>query len=270
MFNFFLSLLVYAGVYNLLDITSAGSPLASTAASPPELVSLLMEVGQIHTISIQQLLAWAVMICGLYILASVFVSAGIYASLVGKGKIKLKDLFTRSVEHFPRMLKVFLLSLIVWAVAAVLTGGPLYFLWKIIRGSGNESLIETVLYLWIVFSIPVGILSVAIYDFGRIICLKTNKNVLYCLGKSVRIVFGNKMCVLLLFSIFIFIFLASHLVFTFILFQVDEIIPWFVLLGIHQIFILTKYYLKVMVMNSEIRILESISAQSPSNEKSGS
>lgn len=268
MFNFFLSLLIYTGVYNFLDLTTAGSPLSSTAPPHPDLVYLLLELGQIHAIGMRQLLGWVVLVIGLYILISVLVSGGIYASLIDGGKIKFKDLFARSIEYFPKMLKVFLLILIVWAVAAALILVPLYFIWKITGGIGNTSLIEAVLYLWVMIAFPVGILSIATYDFCRIISLKTERNVLYCLGKSVRIVFGNKVRVLLIFSIFIFMFLASHLVFTFILSQVDAILPWLVLLGIHQFFIFTKYYFKVMVMNSEVLILESLPAMPPPSEKS--
>jgi hypothetical protein len=251
-----------------LKITSSDPHPSAQLSSSGELFNLLMEIGQIHPHGIQQLLVWAALIGGIYLFSTIFVSGGIYRSLMESETMKLKDLFSHSLEHFPAMLRVFVLTLIIWAFSAALIAVPIYLFWNFAIGTENQSLVRPVSFIWMGFSILVVILSVAIYDICRIRRLKTGKNTLYCLASSTAFVFGNKTRLLAIFSAFILAFLVSHLAFFLILKRLDDVLPWFVTLALYQIFIFAKYYIKVTVMNAEILVHNHDAVTAVSSQKS--
>jgi len=256
MFNFFLSFLVYYCFFHLFSV-SAGSTILLENFSFQNLWPYLIEMFQ-NNESISVIFLSIVLLClVLFVIISIFISGAIYSIFINEEEKTFKNLLLSSIENFFKIFKIFLINILNWIFIILFSGTIFYLLWLIQKNSGNESLVKILAYLWILITIFLLIFSMAIYDFSRIIRLKTERNFIFSFMKGIRFVFSKKMTILFLFVIYIITILLFHIFISIIFSQVENILHVLFLLFIFQIFIILKYYIKTIMMNAEVNIFTS-------------
>jgi hypothetical protein len=190
-----------------------------------------------------------------FIILSIFVSGGVYSVLINNEMKTFKNLISSSIENFSRFLMIFLSNLVTWFVLFFISAIGLYFMKAILSHTGNEILFRIILYLWISIVIILTLIAMAVYDFSRIIFIKTEKNFFYCHKKGFLYVITHKGIIFPFFITYTIIFIILQVMFTTIQSQVENSIPVFLLLLIHQAFIISKYFMKAILMNTEANLL---------------
>ncbi|MCK4836058.1 MAG: hypothetical protein KAT17_05450 [Candidatus Aminicenantes bacterium] len=216
-----------------------------------------IDIFQHNNTNLTLILSLVFLVTFIFILMSIFISGGAYSILLNNEQKTFKNLFSLSTEHFFKIFKIFLINLINFAFLSILSGFFLYLIWNIHNHSGNETLFKIFIYIWICFTILIMIITIATYDFSRIIKLKTGRNIYYSFINGLRFVFSNKLVVLLIFLLYLIAIGFFHLVLSAILNQLGNALPFLFAVFIYQIFIILKYYLKTLIIHTEINFMSS-------------
>ncbi len=114
---------------------------------------------------------------------------------------------------------------------------------------------EIFLWLWIVITALFLTFSAAIYDFSRIFKLRDDKNILYSFKKGIIFTFSNKLNILAIFVLYALSLAIIYLVYLLVMGIVHDLLYVFLVFLIYQGFIMVRYFLKIVVMRAEIRLL---------------
>lgn len=254
LFNLFFGIIVYWVFYRLFLLSTEDSIMAGDLTYYGFWTSL-SEIVRQSGVGFS-LIQWLILLLFLmYLLATVFISGGIFCVLINGERTSIQNLFHLSCGAFSKMMRVFFINIINWLLALFLSGVLGFLLLKIQEASGNESLFTVFLYIWLVLTFLILTFSIAIYDFSRIIRLRDERNFIYSFKAGIRNVLANKLNILTIFIFLLVITAILHLLLSVLLNQVEDLLPLLLLWIIYQVFILIKYYFKIIVMNAEAHLL---------------
>lgn len=255
LFNVLFSIIIYFTFYKAISFAVSESMILNKLGSDGFFTCMVEIFG-----NYKGMLPTLAPVCFFVIIAfsiiSIFISGGIYSVLLNKEKNNFLNLISSSIENFFKMLKMFFINLVNFGVVFLLCLIFGFLIWKIQNNSSNEFLIEILFYVWVFISIIISIFSIAIYDFSRIFRLKYDKNFLSSMKKGIKFVFSNKIYILLMFISYILAVIFVHIFLSVILHQIENLSVLFITIIAYQIFILFKYYLKIVIMRTETNLIE--------------
>lgn len=255
LFNILFSIIIYFTFYKAISFAVSESIILNKLSSDG-FFTCMIEIFRNYKGMLPTLIPICFFVIIAFSIISIFISGGIYSVLLNKEKNNFLNLISSSVENFFKMLKMFFINLVNFVVLFLLCLILGFLTWKIQNNSSNEFLIEILFYVWVFISIIISIFSIAIYDFSRIFRLKYDKNFLSSMKKGIKFVFSNKTYILLMFISYILAVIFVHILLSVILHQIESLSVLFITIIAYQIFILFKYYLKIVIMRTETNFIE--------------
>ncbi len=255
LFNILFSIIIYFTFYKAISFAVSESIILNKLSSDG-FFTCMVEIFRNYKGMLPTLIPICIFVIIAFSIISIFISGGIYSVLLNKEKNNFLNLISSSVENFFKMLKIFFINLVNFVVVFLLCLIFGFLIWKIQNNSSNEFLIEILFYVWIFISIIISIFSIAIYDFSRIFKLKYDKNFLSSMKKGIKFVFSNKIYILLMFISYILAVIFVQIFLSVILHQIESLSVLFITIIAYQIFILFKYYLKIVIMRTETNFIE--------------
>ncbi len=255
LFNILFSIIIYFTFYKAISFAVSESIILDKLSSDG-FFTCMVEIFRNYKGMLPTLIPICIFVIIAFSIISIFISGGIYSVLLNKEKNNFLNLISSSVENFFKMLKIFFINLVNFVVVFLLCLIFGFLIWKIQNNSSNEFLIEILFYVWIFISIIISIFSIAIYDFSRIFKLKYDKNFLSSMKKGIKFVFSNKIYILLMFISYILAVIFVQILLSVILHQIESLSVLFITIIAYQIFILFKYYLKIVIMRTETNFIE--------------
>ncbi len=255
LFNILFSIIIYFTFYKAISFAVSESIILNKLSSDG-FFTCMVEIFRNYKGMLPTLIPICFFVIIAFSIISIFISGGIYSVLLNKEKNNFLNLISSSVENFFKMLKMFFINLVNFVVVFLLCLILGFLTWKIQNNSSNEFLIEILFYVWVFISIIISIFSIAIYDFSRILRLKYDKTLLFSMKKGIKFVFSNKIIILLMFILYILSVIFIHILLSVILHQIESLSILFITIIAYQIFILFKYYLKIVIMRTETNIID--------------
>jgi len=255
LFNILFSIIIYLTFYKAISFAVSESIILNKLSSDG-FFTCMVEIFRNYKGILPTLIPICIFVIIAFSIISIFISGGIYSVLLNKEKNNFLNLISSSVENFFKMFKMFFINLVNLGIAFLLCLIFGFLIWKIQNNSSNEFLIEILFYFWVFISIIISIFSIAIYDFSRIFRLKYDKNFLSSMKKGIKFVFSNKIYIFLMFISYILAVIFVHILLSVILHQIEGLSVLFITIIAYQIFILFKYYLKIVIMRTEINFIE--------------
>jgi len=255
LFNILFSIIIYFTFYKAISFAIGKSTILNKLGSNG-FFTCFAEIFRNYKGMLPTLVPIVIFVIIAFSIISIFISGGIYSVLLNKEKNNFLNLISSSIENFFKMLKMFFINLVNFAVTLLLFLIFSFLLFKIQNNSPNESLIQILFYIWVLITIIISIFSIAIYDFSRILRLKYDKNFLFSMKRGIKFVFSNKIIILLMFILYILSVIFIHVLLSVILHQIESLSILFITIIAYQIFILFKYYLKIIIMRTETNIID--------------
>jgi hypothetical protein len=251
-FNFVLSLFVYLGYYKLFKNAAGESIIAGNIEGEVGVYTLLADTVRNYSGNFSLVFSLALLAALLYFLISIFLAGGIYSALVGDERTTFANLLASSVENFFSMLKIFVVNLLNWVVA-LFVPGILFFLFidspSLLK---NETVLPIFTYSWLALTLLILTFSTAVYDFSRIIKLKEDRGVFNAFKKGIKFTFTNKLNVLVIFLLYALSLAILYLVYSVFINLAGDILYVPALFIVLQVFVMVRYFLKVVVMRAEV------------------
>jgi hypothetical protein len=255
-FNLFFSLFIYLGYYWVFSGAAGETKIAADVAGEIGVFTFLADIFRNYNSSLFLLFYFALAAAILFFLVSIFVAGGIYSVMVGDERTTFSNLIASSVENFFSMLKIFLVNILNWATALLIPGISLYLFLNIESLYLNETALQIFTYIWTAITLLFLTFAVAIYDLSRIFKLKEDKNVFFSFKKAIIFVFSNKLNLAAVFLMYVVSLLVLFLIYAIFNHFLEDLLYVFFLFIIYQVFILVRYFLKVVVMRAEIQLTE--------------
>jgi len=252
--NLGISLFITLGVYRILEDGTAQSLLLEKSDLYGDF-SVWMELIRSHASGFRLLLNQALVLALLYIIFSIFFSGGIYRCFLFKTRPTLRKLLSDSWNIFPSFLKIFLLSLIVWIPALVISLVGFGFLVGYLRQSGNETLFLSLFWIWTVITFLIVSFSISVYDFARIHRMAVVPSTWGAFRAGLSFARRRYGAILLLYLFFLLPFLLIHPLWGSVLRIFGQTPSWLLLFLLHQVFIWMKYLLKALLMHAETEMI---------------
>jgi len=254
LYNILLSFIIYFGFYMVLSI-SAGKSMIAENIKMYGFFTVMMDIFNNFPGSFMLLVLICFYFVVLYILVSIFISAGIFSVLMEEEKATFFTLLSASIENFFRFLKVFVINIINFAIAVLPIIFLIFVVWKTLESSFNETLFGIFVIIFLVIAMLFLIFSIAIYDFSRIIRLKEGKNFIFSFKEAIRFVFQNKKSILTLFIFYIFTSAILYFIFKLLMSIVEDFLGMIIAFILYQAFILIRYFLKILIINGEFELI---------------
>ena len=254
LFNIFFSFIIYFGFYMVFTI-SAGRSMIEDNIGMYGLFTVLMDIFNNFPGSFALLLSICFYFIILYVVSSVFISAGIFSVMIEEEKASFFTLLSSSIDNFLKFLKVFLINLINFGIALLPMAFLIFVFWKTLERSFNETLSGVFLIVFLVTAAILVIFSVAIYDYSRIIRLRDGRNFLFSFKEGIRFVFTHKSKIVGIFLFYIFSSAVLYLVFKLLMSVVDGFLGLIAVFCLYQVFVLIRYFLKIVVINGEFEFI---------------
>jgi len=254
MFNFVTSITLFYFLYQFVSAFTEKSIISNRFGSQ-DCLEILIDIFHTNSPSLTILSTFVFIVFLVFGFISIFISAGIYSVFANEEKATFKNLFSFSVANFFKFLKIFLINLINFSLAVFASGFLLYLILKMRDQIGNAILVQLIFYLWIIITALIMIFATAVYDFSRIIKIKHERNILFCFRKGLAFVWSRKVSMLVIFTTIIALTGALHLLFSIMLNQIENRLPVYIMVFVYQIFIILKYYLKAILMNTEVNLM---------------
>lgn len=255
-FNIFFSIFIYYGYYKAFSIPAGNALISADNGTEIGTFTFLADILQHYQGSVPLVFSLAGVFTMGFILASIYVSGGIYSVLVEEEKTSFTNLIAQSTQNFFSMLKIALINLLNLIVALIIPVLMLIMFFSIKAMYSDETVIRVFFWIWAAVTALFLTFSTAIYDFSRIIRLKEERNILYSFKKGIKFTFSNKVNVLAIFLLYALSLVIIYLVYLVIMGLVQHFLFAFLLFCMYQAFIMTRYYLKIVVMRAEIRIVD--------------
>lgn len=258
-FNFLFTIFIYYGYYKVFSIP-AGSTLIPVAEDGGAKVNLstftfLSDILGHYEGSLPLVFSLAFVYTLVFLLVSVYISGGVYAVLVEKEKTTFTNLIASSTQNFFSMLKISLVNLLNLIAALIVPVLLLVIFFTSESLRSNETVIQVFSWSWVVITGLFLTFSVAVYDFSRIFKLRDDKGSFYSFMQAIKFVFSSKLNILALFVLYGFSLLIIYLVYAVLIGFLEVWLAAFLLFLVYQGFIMVRYYLKIVVMRAEIRLL---------------
>lgn len=254
LFNLFLSFIIYFGFYMVFTI-SAGSSLIGEHTESYGLFSVLMDIFNNFPGSFTLLVSICFYFIIFYIVSSVFISAGIFSVLIEEEKASFFTLLSASIDNFFKFLKVFLINVLNFAIAVLPMVFLIFIFWKTMELSLNETVFGVFILIFLIMAMILLIFSISIYDYSRIIRLRDGRNFLFSFRSGIRFVFRNKMNILLLFIFYLLSSTFFYFIFKLIMSVAEDFLGMIFVFAVYQLFILIRYFLKIIVINGEFELI---------------
>ncbi len=255
-FNLFFSFFIYLGYYWVFSGAAGKTKIAADVAGEIGVFTFLADIFRNYNSSLVLLFYLALAAAILFFLVSIFIAGGIYSVMVGDERTTFSNLIASSVENFFSMLKIFLVNILNWVAALLIPGILLYLFLNIESLYLNETALQIFTYIWTPITLLFLAFAVAIYDLSRILKLKEDKNVFFSLKKAIIFVFSNKLNLAAVFLMYVVSLLVLFLIYAIFNHFLEDLLYVFFLFMIYQVFILVRYFLKVVVMRAEIQLTE--------------
>ncbi|MEN8222618.1 MAG: hypothetical protein ABFR36_05120 [Acidobacteriota bacterium] len=254
LFNMFFSFIIYFGFYMVFTI-SAGRSMIENNIEMYGFFTVLMDIFNNFPGSFALLISICFYFILLYAISSVFISAGIFSVMIEEEKATFFTLLSSSIDNFFRFLKIFLINLVNFGIALLPMVFLVFVFWKTMERSFNETLSGVFLIIFIVLAVILMIFSVAIYDYSRIIRLRDGKNFLFSFREGIRFVFSHKKKIVTIFLFYIFSSALLYLIFKLLMSVAEDILGLIVVFFLYQVFVLIRYFLKIVVINGEFEFI---------------
>lgn len=253
-FNLLFSVVVFYGFYKLFSTAAGESLIARDVGSLYGVFNLITDIIYNYKGSLPVIFSILFLLIILFFLVSIFLAGGIYSVLIEERKATFTNLFYSSTENFFPMLKIFLVNCLNWAVALIIPVFSMVLFWKPGILKVNESLFPFFFFIWLVVSGLILIFSTAIYDFSRISRLQEDRIFLYSFKEGILFTFSNKLNILILFLFYGAFLIIIYLVYWLIGGPVENLVYTVLIFIIYQIFMFLRYYMKVVLMQAEVKI----------------
>lgn len=253
-YNIFLSFIIYFGFYMVFSI-SAGKSMIAENIGMYGVFTTMMDIFNNFPGSFVLLVSICFYFIILYIVASVFISAGIFSVLIEEEKATFFTLLSASIENFFRFLKVFFINIVNFTLALLPMAFLVFVFWKTLERSFNETLFGVFIVVFLIIALILMIFSVAVYDYSRIIRLKDGRNFFFSFKEGVRFVFNNKKNILSLFIFYFFSSVVLYFIFKLLMSVVEGFLGMIIAFVFYQVFVLIRYVLKIIVINGEFELI---------------
>ncbi len=254
-FNFAFTIFIYYGYYKVFSIPAGNTLLNDAGGAKISTFTFLADILHHYKGSLPLVFSLAFVFTIGFQLASIYISGGIYAVLVEEEKTSFTNLIAGSTQNFFSMLKIALINLINFIAALIIPVFSFIVFFNIKFLYSNESTIEIFFWLWIAITALFLTFSAAIYDFSRIFKLKDDKNILYSFKKGIKFTFSNKLNILAIFVLYALSLVIIYLVYALVMGVVHHLLYVFLLFLVYQGFMMVRYFLKIVVIRAEIRLL---------------
>jgi len=255
-FNMIFAFFIYWGFYRMFIAIAGKSTIASGITLDTGVFSFLIDIAHQATGNYTLLSSLALLILIMFTVVSIFAAGGIYSALVRDERTTISNLIASSVENFLDMVKISLVNILNWVVAAIIPILMMLILVNFKALNRNETVSDIYIYAWIAITLLIITFSISIYDFSRIFRLKEDRNTFYAFKQAILFTFTNKLNILAIFISYA-ITLAILLLVYFIFSQfLEKLLPAFFLFILYQGFIIARYFLKVAVIRAEIKVTE--------------
>ncbi len=253
--NVAVSLVLFFACYRLLS-RFAGDSLLGQEPARYGVYTLISEI-VIHAGSgFWLLLELGLFLVILFVPVSLFVSAGVFGVLVAGERGSLQDLVVAGIKNFWKFVALFLLTLLVWLPAALIS---------LLVGLGLEKIQELfprlplgtpLLLFWMALTMLLIFFAAALSDLAKIACLHGGNNAFVSLRDSLRFVLVNRATLLLIFLLYTVPLVFLYLAYWLLLVSGDRVLalPLPLLLALFQVGIFIRYYLKVALVRAEIAL----------------
>lgn len=253
-FNLVASLLVYSGSYVVFAHSIGNNPAAADILERIGLLNFLVDTSTNFPGNLSLLLFFAGVIVLLYLPASIFAAGGIYMVFIEDDKTTFTNLIAYSLENFFRMLKMFLVNLFNWFIAIAIPGLVLWMLYRLgLLSSENGKMIF--LFAWVPLAVLAWTVATVIYDFSRIFKLIEDRNIFYSFKKALLFTFSNKINILIIFLLYAVSLGLFYLVHVFLMRLIENLVPCVFIFVVYQGFIITRYFLKIILMRAQVEYL---------------
>ncbi|MCK5005265.1 MAG: hypothetical protein KAS21_09265 [Candidatus Aminicenantes bacterium] len=253
-YNMFLSSIIYFGFY-MVFVISAGKSMIAEKIGMYGLFTALLDIFNNFPGSFTLLVSICFYFGILYVITSVFISAGIFSVMIEEEKATFFTLLSASIDNFFRFLKVFLINVINFALALIPMAFLVFVFWMTLERSLNETLFGIFIVIFFIIAMILLVFSVAIYDYSRIIRLKDGRNFFFSFREGVRFVFKNKKNILLL---FLFYFISTgvlYIIFKLFMSVAEDFLGMIIVFILYQVVILIRYFLKIIIINGEFELI---------------
>jgi hypothetical protein len=254
-FNFAFTIFIYYGYYKVFSIPAGNTLINEDGGAAISTFTFLTDILQHYKSSLPLVFSLAIVFTLGFLLASIYVSAGIYTVLVDEERTSFTNLIASSTQNFFSMLKISLINLLNFIAVLIVPVILLIIFFNIKSLYSNETLIGIFFWVWIAITALFLTFSAAIYDFSRIFKLRDDKNILYSFRKGIIFTFSNKLNILAIFVLYALSLVIIYLVYLLVMGVVHHLLYVFLVFLIYQGFIMVRYFLKIVVMRAEIRLL---------------
>ncbi len=254
-FNFAFTIFIYYGYYKVFSIPAGNTLINNAGGAKISTFTFLADILHHYKGSLPLVFSLAFVFTIGFQLASIYISGGIYAVLVEKEKTSFTNLIASSTQNFFGMLKIALINLINFIAALIIPIILLILFFNIKPLYSDEAFIEVFFWVWVIITALFLTFSAAIYDFSRIFKLKEDKNILYSFKKGIKFTFSNKLNILAIFVLYALSLVIIYLVYALVMGVVHHLLYVSLLFLVYQGFIIIRYYLKIVVIRAEIRLL---------------
>lgn len=185
---------------------------------------------------------------------SLFLSGGIYSSLGDKAQFSPLNFIKRSSRIFGSMVRLTIAFIPIWLILAALPGIFFKLHYTSQEGSPSESLFILFAVLWVPCAVFFWIVGKSAFDYARVHLVNQESGVTASLKKGLRSLWERKLITLVLFITYLLYF--SGILMLSRLPGSDMPLP--VILIIHQVSVLLRYYGKVLLMKGEVTLLQKV------------
>ena len=256
-FNFLFSIFIYYGYYKVFSIPAGRTLISGGSEGEFKLgvFTFLTDILNHYQGSLPLVFSLAVVFTFVFLLVSVYVSAGIYTVLVENEKTSFTNLIANSTQNFFVMLRIALINLLNFLVALIVPALLMLIFVNTKSLYSNESLIGIFLWIWLAITALFLTFFTAVYDFSRIFKLRDDRNSLYSIKQGILFTFSNKLSILAIFILYAFSLVIIYLIYAVVMGLIQDLLYAILLFVVYQGFIMVRYYLKIVVMRAEIHLL---------------
>jgi hypothetical protein len=254
-FNFFIGASIFYFIYQFIAAYTHKSLIPSRSGFQ-EYLEFLTDIFHINDSSLTIFLTFTFMVFMLFILISIFISAGVYSVFVNDEKATFKNLFSFSFTNFFKILKIFVINMVSFSLAIFSSAILFYLFLHLQNRSVHTTMVQIFFYIVILCTFFIMIFVCAVYDFSRILKLKFDQNIIFCYKRGMAIVWSKRFSLVILFFIFLLLTGILHALLSTTLTQFDDKFPVYIIFIFYQIFFFMKYCLKAILMSTEVNFID--------------
>lgn len=254
-FNFLFTIFIYYSYYKAFTVPAGYTHLNNGEGVRISTFTFLGDIFQHYKGDFPLVFSLAFVFTFAFFIVSIYVSGGIYAVLVEEEKTSFTNLIASSTQNFSSMLKIALVNLLNLLAALIIPGilAAIFFNGSFVQA--NEGMVGVLIWIWLIITAVFVTYAVAVYDYSRIFRLRDDKNVFYSLRQAVVFVLSNKLNLFMIFLLYGVCLVLLYLFYIILSGLVNDLLYAGFLFLVYQLFIIVRYYFKIMVIRAEIRLL---------------